>query len=112
MKRKALMVALICIMGLATLSIGSAGAAEAFYTCTVSDCGSNFWGFYTFTAVDTNTSTGFGTARFFIVDNGSTTNNTVKAEYAAALTAWSNSGKVIIFADPVSTACFEVRAAN
>jgi hypothetical protein len=109
MKKKALVVALFCIMGLAVLSVGSAMAVQDTYTVTISDCGANFWDYYTFTATDTNPA-GFGTVRFFLVkDPGDTFR---KAEYAAALTALANGGKAIIYGDPATTACWELRAAN
>jgi|WetSurSiteA1Bulk_404760.scaffolds.fasta_scaffold172797_1 hypothetical protein len=44
MKRKALMVALLCVMGLAVISIGNAEPA-AWYTCTISDAGATTWGY-------------------------------------------------------------------
>jgi hypothetical protein len=109
MKRKALVVALLCVMGLAVLSLGTAMAAEGTFTVTIQDAGSNFWGYYTFTAVDTNAA-GFGTVRFFIVADATTAMQ--KASYAAALTAFANGGKAIIYADPATTACWEVRASN
>jgi hypothetical protein len=107
MKRMALVVALV--LGLAILSVGSAMAVEGNYTVMITDCGANFWGYYTFTAADNNPA-GFGTTRFFIVsDSGGTMQ---KASYAAALTAYSTSGKAIIYGDPATTACWEVRASN
>jgi hypothetical protein len=107
MKRTALVAALV--LGLAILSAGTAMAAGNSFTVTISDCGANYWGYYTFTATDTNTS-GFGTVRFFIVQD--TGGAMQKASYAAALTALSTGGKAIILADPASGACMEVRASN
>lgn len=112
MKRKALVVALLCVMGLATLSVGTAMAVQDSYTVTLSDVGSNFWGFYTFTATSTTVNPNFpAPVRFFIVQDAAPS-PMQKASYAAALTAYSGSGKAIIYADPVTTACWEVRASN
>lgn len=110
MKRKAMLVALLCVMGLAVLSIGTAMSAQNYYTVTISDTGANYWGYYTFTAVDTAATNNFGTVRFFIVPDAAGTMQ--KAAYAAALSAYSMGGKAVIFGDPATTACWEVRASN
>lgn len=110
MKRKALLVALVCVMGLAVLSVGTAIGAQGFFTVNVTDVGSGIFGFYTFTATDTAAG-GFGTQRFFILQDPSPS-PLQKAAFASALTAYSCSGAAIIYADPVSTACWEVRAGH
>jgi hypothetical protein len=107
MKRRAMILTLLCAIGLVILSAGIAAAAMGAYTVTISQCGANYQGYYTFYATDVNG--GFPLTGFFIADNGS---GLVKAEYAAALTAWSNGGKAIIQADPVTTVCLSVAASN
>ena len=42
MKRKALLVALVCVMGLAVLSVGTAIGAQGFFTVNVTDVGLRF----------------------------------------------------------------------
>jgi uncharacterized protein (DUF2141 family) len=107
MKRK-LILTLLAAMGLVILSAGIASAALAVYTVTLSQVAANYQGYYTFYATDS--ASGFpANTGFFIADNCT---GMVKAEYAAALTAWSNGGKAIIVADPVTTVCLSVAASN
>jgi hypothetical protein len=107
MKRKALVVALALAMGLVVFSVGNAMAAPATYTCTISQAGGNYWGYYVITLTDTASPAAFTNQQFFIPDDGSGMN---KVMYAAALTALANSTNVQIYADPVTTACFLVYA--
>jgi len=51
----------------------------------------------------------FTNQQFFIPDDGTGMN---KAIYAAALTAFANSTNVAVYADPVSTAVFQLYAAK
>jgi hypothetical protein len=90
MKRKALIVALFCIMGL-TL----AGAAQATnYTCTISQVGILGGAYYVVYLTDTNTSTpGWAGAFPFLIPT--TSQSIANGMYAAALTAYANSTNVI-----------------
>lgn len=91
MKRKALMVALVCIMGLTI-----AGAAQAdFYTCTISQTGILVGQYYTLYLADTNTAApGWTGIQPFLIPT--TSQSIANGMYAAALTAFANSTNVII----------------
>ena len=52
MKKKVMLVALLCVLGMATLSIGNANAVVGYYTCTVTQTGANYWGWYAVTLTD------------------------------------------------------------
>lgn len=89
MKRKALVVALFCIMGLMI-----AGAAQATqYTCTVSQVGILGGGYYVVYLAD-NASTGWTGIQPFLIPTA--TQTITNGMYAAALTAFANSTNVII----------------
>jgi hypothetical protein len=110
MKKKMMLVALLCVLGVATLSIGNANAAASTYTCSVVQTGANYWGWYSAT----------------LTDNGGTFNNLVcwfpvdpvnapgmeKAAYAAALTAFANSTNVVVLLDTTSNAIFQIYASK
>ena len=89
MKRKALMVALFCIMGLTI-----AGAAQAtLYTCTISQAGVNMGGYYVVYLTDTATTPAWVGAFPFLIPT--TTQTLTNGMYAAALTALANSTNVV-----------------
>lgn len=96
MKKKAMLVALLCVMGLATLSIGNAEAAGPWYTCTISQAGSNWVG-YVVTLSDTATPASFTNVSFVIDTTGSGGVSKAKEIYAAALSAWANSSYVVAY---------------
>lgn len=96
MKKKALVMALLCVMGLTTLAVGTAGAAYGTFTCTVNKVTANYWGYYLVTLTDNAGS--FSNNTMVIVTPGST--EMVKAQFAAALTAFANSTNVVIGGDP------------
>jgi hypothetical protein len=92
MKKTALVVMVLCLigMGLAVLSINNAEAAGyGYYTCTISMVGANN-SYYFVKLTDTADPKAF-TDQFFWVDPAGIY---VKYMYATLLTAWANSGKV------------------
>jgi hypothetical protein len=93
MKKKAIFVALLCVMGLAALSIGNAEAAPPWYTCTISLAGTTDSGYYVVTLSDTTTPTPVFTDMTFLLSPGSAFQ---KEMYAAALTAFANSTNVSV----------------
>ena len=98
MKKKAMLVALLCVMGLAALSIGNAEAG--WYTCTISQAGSDWTNLVvTLSDVPTPPAAAAFTNRAFVID--ATGNGTgiskAKEMYAAALTAFANSTYVYVF---------------
>ena len=109
MKKKMLLIALLVVMGMATLSIGNANAAAGAFTCTVTQTGANYWGYYIVYMTDNAGS--FTNKAFFIPDNPSAPGMN-KAIYAAALTAFANSTNVTVWADPDSTVLFQLYAAK
>lgn len=96
MKRKVLVAALLCVMGLTTLFVGTACAAYGTFTCTVSNVTANYWGYYLVTLTDNNGA--FTNNTMVIVSPGTT--EMQKAQYATALTAFANSTNVVIGGDP------------
>ena len=109
MKKKVLLIALLCAMGMATLSVGNADAAAGFYTCTITQTGANYWGYYIVYMTDNAATPAFTNQAFFIPDNGTGINKSI---YAAALTAFANSTNVNVYADPVTTVLFQLYAAK
>jgi len=103
--KKKVLVALLCAMVLAVFSVGNAMAALATYTCSISQAGANYWGYYVVQLSDT--AGAFTNSQFIIVDSGNGMN---KVMYAAALTALANSTNVEVQADTVSGACASVIA--
>jgi hypothetical protein len=92
MKKKAILVLLLGVMGLAALSIGNAeAAAPPWYVCTISQVGTS-GGYYVVTLSDTTTPTAVFTDRQFVLS----TTTLGKEIYAAALTAWANSSYVYV----------------
>jgi hypothetical protein len=91
MKAKVLVVALCLMMGL----VGTANAAFTYYTCTISVARVTGAGSPYITVTDTAATPAF-TNNTFILDNSA---NQANASLAAALTAWSTGGKVVVFAD-------------
>jgi hypothetical protein len=85
MKRKALVVALLCVLGLAAICSGNAEAATA-YNCSIVAVGNN--GGYNY-AYLTDTGGAF-TAQVFLIDNA----GFAKEMLAILLTAWANSQNV------------------
>lgn len=89
MKRKALIVALFCIMGLMI-----AGAAQATnYTCTISQAGIIGSQYYVVYLTDTSGSPAWTGAFPFLIPTGSQA--IANGMYATALTAIANSTNVI-----------------
>jgi hypothetical protein len=89
MKRKALMVALFCIMGLML-----AGVAQADqFTCTISQVGIMGGQYYQIYLTD-NAGTGWTGAQPFLIPTG--TQTITNGMYATALTAFANSTNVWI----------------
>jgi hypothetical protein len=86
MKRKALLVALLCVMGLAALFSGNAEAAAA-YNCSIVAVGNNGATNYVYLT----DSGGAFTAQVFLIDNAS---GFAKEMLAIFLTAWANSQNV------------------
>ena len=86
MKRKALVVALLCVMGLAAICSGNAEAQTA-YNCSIVAVGNNGGFNYAYL---TDTSGAF-TAQVFLIDNAS---GFAKEMLAILLTAWANSQNV------------------
>ena len=108
MKKKVLLVALLCVFGMATLSIGNANAAVGTFTCTVSAAGlitgilcrhsdRRGWDFYQFS---------------MFYPSGPRKPGMEKAQYAAALTAFANSTNVVAYMDTTSTAIFQLYASK
>jgi hypothetical protein len=92
MKKKGLVVALLCVMGIATMAIGNANAA-GWYTCSVSGCGAT-WADAYITVTDTATNPAFPANTTFVIDNSTGKSNQM---YAAALTAFANSTNVMLY---------------
>jgi hypothetical protein len=109
MKRKVMLVALLCVLGMATLSIGTANAAVGTYTCTVNATGANYWGYYAVTLTDVG-GTFTNLVCFIPVDPALPGMD--KAQYAAALTAFANSTNVVAYLDTTSTAIFQLYASK
>ena len=105
MKKKVMLVALLCILGLSTLAVGTGEAAYATYNCVVNSVTSNYWGYYLVTLTEVNNA--FVNQQFFIVDDGS---GMVKAQYATALTAFANSTNVIIGGDATDGVIYQLGA--
>jgi hypothetical protein len=91
MKKKVILVVLFCVMGLATLSIANAEAAPPWYTCTISQVGSN-WVSYVVTLSDTTKPTPLFTNVTFTIDKGDG-----KDMYSAALTAFGSGCNVLVY---------------
>jgi hypothetical protein len=94
MKKKALVVLLVCVMGIAALGIGSAGAAATppWYNCSLQIVGA-LPTFYFMQATDLAATPAF-TARFFTIDSNLHTNPQAKAYLASALTGYASGGFV------------------
>jgi hypothetical protein len=89
MKKKALVMTLLCVMGLAL----AAGVAQAtWYTCTIQQAGVLNGGYYVVWLTDINNQAAVSTP--FIITNASPT--LVNGMYAAALTAYANSTNVYV----------------
>jgi hypothetical protein len=86
MKRKALVVALLCVMGLAAICSGNAEAATA-YNCVIVAVGNN--GGYNYAYL--TDAGGTFTDQVFLIDNAS---GFAKEMLAILLTAWANSQNV------------------
>ncbi|MBU4234206.1 MAG: hypothetical protein KKD99_06345 [Proteobacteria bacterium] len=110
MKKKVMLVALLCVLGMATLSIGNANAAIGTYTCSVVAAGANYWGYYAVTLTDNNGA--FTNLVCFIPVDPVNAPGMEKAQYAAALTAFANSTNVVAFMDTSSTAIFQLYASK
>ena len=94
MKKKAILVVLLCVMGLAALSIGNTEAAgPPWYTCTISKVGTN-WAIYSVWLSDTTTPTPLFKDVEFVLDPW---DGKQKELYLAALTAWANSSYVTVY---------------
>jgi hypothetical protein len=83
MKRKALILAVLCVMGISFLSITTAGAA--YYTCQVQQVGIDLNGYGVIYLTE---GTAFPTSTIFIVLPNDPNKNTI---IASALTAFANS---------------------
>jgi len=92
MKKKALLMVLVCAMGLVALSVDK--AAAAYYTCTISEAGSNTSAYYIIVS-DTSAGKVFTDETFIIYP----ANGCAKEMYAAALTALANGIQVYINVD-------------
>lgn len=101
MKKKVMLVALLCVLGMTTLSIGNANAAQGFYTCTVNATGAMWWGFQTVTLTDNGAA--FGPQEYFILEDGT---GMSKSMYAAALTAFANSTSVKAYLDTTASTVY------
>jgi hypothetical protein len=86
MRSKALVVALLCIIGLTAIFIGNA-LAEQVFLCSIDAVGANYANKYIY-MTDTG---GAFTARVFLIDPNLGNANEMLAVF---LTAWSNSQKV------------------
>ena len=93
MKRKGLLVVLLCVMGLATISIGNVEAAGPWYTCTISGAGATSTD-SAITLTDTATTPGFPANTTYFIDNSTQRANQM---LAAALTAFANSTNVVVY---------------
>ncbi|MDO9573544.1 MAG: hypothetical protein Q7I94_01020 [Candidatus Contubernalis sp.] len=111
MKKKVMLVALLCVLGIASMSIGNANAAPAFYSCTVTQTGANYWGYYIVYLTDVGAGKAFTDQAFFIPDDPANPGMN-KAQFATALTAFANSTNVNVYADPVTTVLFQTYAAK
>ena len=92
MKRKALVVALLCVMGLAAISVSNAEAG-GWYTCQVTQAGAATYGYF-ITLIDTASTKNFDDNTMFYIDQSA---GCGKEMLAAALTAWANGGNVYIY---------------
>jgi hypothetical protein len=90
MKRKALMVALFCIMGL--MLVGAAQATQ--YTCTISQAGILGGQYYTIYLTDTSATPAWPGVYPFLIPT--TSQSIANGMYATALTALANSTNVIV----------------
>ena len=90
MKWKALVVTVVCVMGLAALSVGNADAG-AWYACSVKDAGSTYNAYF---IVATSTSAQISSPTLFIIYEG---NGRAKEMLASALTAVANGGDAQVF---------------
>jgi hypothetical protein len=89
MKKKALVMALLCVMGLA-MAVGTAQAT--WYTCTIQSAGFLDGGYYVIYLTDINNAASTSTP--FLLQNASP--SAINAMYAAALTSFANSTNVIV----------------
>jgi hypothetical protein len=96
MKKKAILVVLLCVMGLAALSIGNAEAAPPWYTCTISQVGSN-WVSYVVTLSDMTKPNPLFTNVMFTIDKDND-----KEMYSAALTAFASGCNVLVYLNSLS----------
>jgi hypothetical protein len=94
MKAKAILLMVLCVMGLTALTIGNAQAA--WVPCTISKVGSftNGADFIKVSALDASF-----TNLTFILDNS---NNQARSMLAAALTAFANSTNVEVYVETPS----------
>jgi hypothetical protein len=95
MKAKALIVALLCVMGLTALSIGNAEAGQ-WYTCTMSQVGNTFNNY--FITVSDVAGTAFPDNTTFVIPPDFPY---AKEMYAAALTGFANSTNVWVWLESV-----------
>ncbi len=86
MKKKVLVVMVLCVMGLTALSIGNADAAP-WYTCTITRVGVTGTSYYAMLS-DTNSTPAFSN-RFFVLDP-----TMGKELLATVLTAFSSGSKL------------------
>lgn len=98
MKRKALLVVILCLMGLSTISIDNVEAAGS-YTCTVNEIGSSNSDTY-IVVTDTAPTPAFQDTPF-IIDTSSATQ--CSRMYAAGLTAFANSTYVKIYVNSIAS---------
>ena len=107
--KKALVVVLCVMVGLASLSIGKAEAAFTYVTATISAAGGISNGSSYIVVTDINTTTpAFPPNTRLVLDNSTNQQNQF---LASALTAWANSGNVEILVNtPVAAfdLCFGV----
>jgi hypothetical protein len=92
LRKKALVVVLCCLMGLTALS---GTALAAFYTCSISECGSAGT-FYTVTLTDIGGA--FTNTSFVIL--AATPGS--KEMLASLLTAWSTGGHALVWLDSIT----------
>jgi hypothetical protein len=93
MKRKALIVALLCVMGLAAIFIGNAEAG-AYYSCKIKEVGSNYgYNYVTLSAI----SGAFSNVTFLLEPYYGSS----KSQLAVFLTAWENSQSVSVYLDGI-----------
>jgi hypothetical protein len=107
MKKKALVMALVFVMGLAMV-VGTAQAA--WYTCSVQQTGFHEAGIYIVYLTDLNTPGSTSTP--FIIVGGN--QNFVNGMYAGALTAFANSTNVVVDLGSFSAwdACYSLWASK